>query len=194
MGFWKDFGSVLGNLAILAVKTAGTVVSVAGAIASEGVTAPLAAISFASTASSWFDFIKNPTGNVNRSIMNGAKWVADTIGAGSADRVIGGINAVANLDPFTSTASSIGLPTVNVTTAPNLAQHAAREAKRVVTGMTRGMGIDTADASSIVRIVSPAMRNMEMAQGNRVDRTRSDVLRQTANLHSLPEVRITRGQ
>lgn len=183
---WSDFGKVLGNLAILVGKTIATVVSVAGAIASEGLTAPIAALSYASTASSWYDFIKSPTGNVNRSIVNTAEWIGKTFGAGTGEQVITAINTASKLDPFTSTASSLGFDTI--TTAPRFAGNVISLVKNRITAINRTTGANTADAASITRIVSPAMRIVNMAQGNRVDRVRAAAMNIYANAVSSPSI------
>jgi hypothetical protein len=173
MGFWSDFGNVAKNIGILALKTIGTIVSVAGAIASEGLTAPIATVSFLSTASSWFDFIKNPTGNVNRTIINSAEWVAKTIGhAGSGDRVLSLVSSATVLDPFTQMSSSVGLPAFSVNTNPGQVRNLISHANNAYVANARAMGRDTASHETITRLVSHGVRSMAMARGNVVDRTR----------------------
>ncbi len=186
MGFWRDFGNIIKNVGILALKTAGTIVSVAGAIASDGLTAPIAAISYLSTASSWYDFIKNPTGNVNRSIVNAAEWVAKSIGLpGSGGRILGLVNTVTTLDPFTKMSAAVGLPAFSVNTNPREVGNLVSAANSAYTAHTRAMGITTASPASITRLVSTGVRSMNMAQGNIVDRTRNSVSHAMTNVSSL---------
>lgn len=183
MGFWKDFGSVMKNIGILALKTVSSIVSTAGAIASGGLTAPIAALSFASAASSWFDFIKSPTGNVNRSIINTADWVAKTIGFGGHGRtVLAGVNAITTLDPFTSAASSVGLPAFS---SGGELKNLASAARNITVSFARSSGLTTATPDSIARLISPPIRDYGMATGNVFDRMRLRVAREMMNITAM---------
>lgn len=184
-------GRIIGNIAIIGAKFAYTLVSIAGAVASGGVTAPFAVLSYLSTAASVYDFIKDPSGNVNRSIINTFEWVAKTIGPANGDQVISAINhAEALTNPFGSVMSNLNVDTI--INHPRLIETASSIAESHITALNRATGNNTASAASISSIISPGVRSLNMAQGNRMDRLRSRTFKVSANAGSISS-RVTSG-
>jgi hypothetical protein len=150
-----NVGKILGNIAFLGLKLVQSFVSVSFAIASEGATAPLAALSLISTATSIRDFIEDPSGDINQTLKEGVKGVSDFIGMPNATaHVVNVINRVHN--------ESVPLP-YNVDVLPtqnNIARNAITEVNRQ--NASNGGVLN----SSIQALSNPVMRQMRSVNNN----------------------------
>lgn len=153
--------NIFTNILQVGARIVGSFVSLAGAIATGGATAPFAALSLISTTSAIRDFINDPSGDVNRTLESAlsAGWIEDTIKIPNArQHIIRLTNS--STDPVQGMISPLGI----------------REARTQLTHDERQRGVRGVRESSLAAMSDPAIRLMRTQRGNVHSRMRNNLV------------------
>lgn len=156
----QNASKIAENVAFIGFRLVQTLVSVAGAVVTGGVTAPLAALSLVSTTSSIRDFINNPSGDPNRTIKEAIDTIGNAIGFPTATHHVVSIINKAGSENFA------GAPLGDIVPSGNL-KNEQKVAQNTITQVGRATGANqTVAPSSIIALTNPYIRALRSSNNN----------------------------
>lgn len=172
--------NIISNIGMIGAKLIQSFLSFAGAIVTGGLTAPLAAVSIASTASSIYDFVQNPSGDINQSIKGAVQWVGESIGHPNATAHI--FNKANQLGAGVDPLGISPIPNVSIDTLNKQA-----ETYNIYNARTKGIN-DMTEPYSILSLTDPAIRMARANSNNSHDFARIQVIRNSINSEGIKSV------
>ena len=100
--YWNGVANIFKNMGYVYAKTLQSSISVIGAIETLGLTAPIAGVSVASTAQSWYRFFQDPSASelpesdVDKEILNAISLVTSPSSAHTISMILNKSNAIAD--------------------------------------------------------------------------------------------------